>query len=181
MFLDLNGTLVLPTKQESLSEIKLILGADGAVRKLTENEFICPVVTVQSGIGKGRFTQQEFLNWFSVFFADLKMDVKGPYLCPHKFSEHCFCKKPQSLLYEQAAKDFAIDLSNSYVIGDTPMDVIAGKKIGAHSCLVRTGYDTKEDEFQEAKLSASFTGQSLGEVVDWILENETIHENSHKS
>lgn len=172
MFLDLNGTLVLPLKQRSLSEIKIIPGADLAVAKLIEEKLICPVITIQSGIAKGRFTEQEFRDWFSVFFTNLKLDLKGPYICPHRFAEPCICKKPNSFLYEQAAKDYSIDLSRSYVIGDTSWDVIAGKNIGGRGCLVRTGWAASESEYQNARPNASYIGQTLGDVVNWILKNE---------
>jgi histidinol-phosphate phosphatase family protein len=172
VFLDLNGTLVLPLKQKSLSEIKIIPGADLAVAKLIKEKLICPVITIQSGIAKGRFTEQEFRDWFSVFFTNLKLDLKGPYICPHRFAEPCICKKPNSFLYEQAAKDYSIDLSRSYVIGDTSWDVIAGKNIGGRGCLVRTGWGASESEYQNARPNASYIGQTLGDVVNWILRNE---------
>jgi histidinol-phosphate phosphatase family protein len=172
VFLDLNGTLVLPVKQESLAELKLIPGADRAVAVLLEANFICPVVTIQSGIGKGRFTDKEFRDWFSDVFRKLKLDIKGPYICPHRFAEPCECKKPNLFLYEQAAADHAIDLSRSYVIGDTAWDVIAGKKMGGQGCLVRTGWGENETEYQHAKPFVAYSGKSLNDVVGWILKNE---------
>ena len=172
MFLDLNGTLVLPLKSESLSEMRIIPGADLAVARLIEEKLICPVVTIQSGIAKGRFTEQEFRNWFSGFFMNLKLDIKGPYICPHRFAEDCMCKKPNTFLYEQAAKDYSIDLSKSYVIGDTNLDIIAGKNMGGHGCLVRTGCAVSESEYQKARPNASYIGETLGDVVNWILRNK---------
>ena len=174
VFLDLNGTLVLPLRQESLAEMELIYGVNLAVAKLLAANFICPVVTIQSGIGKGRFTEREFRDWFSVFFGELKLDIKGPYICPHHFAEDCICKKPNPFLYEQAAKDHAIDLSRSYVIGDTTWDVIAGKNMGGQGCLVRAGGALGETEYQKAKPYASYIGETLGDVVQWILEEELI-------
>jgi D-glycero-D-manno-heptose 1,7-bisphosphate phosphatase len=129
-------------------------------------------VTIQSGIGKGRFTDKEFRDWFSDFFRKLKLDIKGPYICPHRFAEPCECKKPNPFLYEQAATDHAIDLSRSYVIGDTAWDVIAGKNIGGHGCLVRTGWGENETEYQQAKPFMAYSGKNLNDVVSWILKNE---------
>ena len=172
VFLDLNGTLVSPLKPGSLSEMKIIPGADLAVAKLIEEKLICPVITVQSGIAKGRFTEKEFRSWFLVFFAKLKLEVKGPYICPHRFAEHCICKKPNLFLYEQAAKDYSIDLSKSYVIGDTNLDVLAGKNMGGYGCLVRTGWGVNESEYQNAIPNASYIGETLGDVVDWILRKK---------
>jgi histidinol-phosphate phosphatase family protein len=170
VFLDLNGTLVLPLRQESLSELALIPGADLPVAKLLAGGFICPVVTIQSGIGKCRFTEQEFRDWFVVFFRECKLDLKGPYICPHRFASACICKKPNPFLYEQAAKDHHIDLSSSYVIGDTAWDAMAGKNLGSRGCLVRTDGAIGETEYQKAKAYAAYIGQTLGEVVQWILE-----------
>jgi len=176
VFLDLNGTLVLPLRQESLAEIEPIPGANLAVEKLLAAKFICPVVTIQSGIAKGRFTEQEFRYWFSAFFGGLKLDVRRPYVCPHRFAEDCVCKKPNPFLYQQAAKDYGIDLSRSYVIGDTAWDVMAGKNMGGQGCLVRTGCAVDEAEYQKALPHAAYTGSTLGDVVQWILKHEQTGE-----
>ena len=98
VFLDLNGTLVLPLKQDSLDEMTLISGADVAITRLLAFGFVCPVVTVQARIEKGLFTEAEFRAWFADFFGNLGLDVKGPYVCPHRYSHPCPCEKPKSLL-----------------------------------------------------------------------------------
>ena len=82
VFLDLNGTVVLPLKQESLDEMTLIPGADVAITRLLAFGFVCPVVTVQARIEKGLFTEAEFRAWFAGFFSNLGLDVKEPYICP---------------------------------------------------------------------------------------------------
>src|SRR5215207_9906731 len=97
VFLDLNGTLVLPLKQERLSDLYPIPGAVGAVARLVRAGFLCPVITVQSRIAKGLFTSEEFLEWFRDFESALATEgavVRGPYVCPHRFAEPCACKKP---------------------------------------------------------------------------------------
>src|SRR5579863_5347665 len=86
VFLDLNGTLVDPLKQERLDELTLIPGAAGAVARIASAGFVCPVVTVQSRIAKGLFSMADFQTWFAAFAADLKGKgalVVGPYVCPH--------------------------------------------------------------------------------------------------
>jgi histidinol phosphatase-like enzyme len=60
VFLDLNGTLVEPLKQERLDELTLILGVAAAIARLSVAGFVCPVVTVQSRITKGLFTMRDF-------------------------------------------------------------------------------------------------------------------------
>jgi histidinol phosphatase-like enzyme len=77
VFLDLNGTIVLPLKQDTLEEMYLIDGADIAIQKLLSAGFVYPVVTVQARIEKGLFTEQKFRAWFAEFFQKYQLDVKG--------------------------------------------------------------------------------------------------------
>ena len=111
VFLDLNGTLVLPMKQERLADLYPIPGAVEAVARLTHAGFVCPVVTVQSRIAKGLFSADEFRRWFVGFADALRREgaeVAGPYVCPHRYVEPCACKKPNLLLYEQAAVELGV-------------------------------------------------------------------------
>lgn len=172
VFLDLNGTLVLPLKQESLQEMTLIPGADTAITRLLAAGFLCPVVTVQSRIEKGLFTETEFRAWFTRFFDNLKLGVKGPYICPHRYNSRCPCEKPNPFLYEQAAWELSIDLGRSYNIGDSPQDVQAAQRFGGRGCLVRTGWAAKDSVVEEARLSAAFVAASIIDAVEWILTIE---------
>src|SRR3954451_13428729 len=89
-FLDLNGTLVLPLKQERLEDLVPVPGAIDAVARLTRAGFVCPVVTVQSRIAKGLFTAVDFLDWFANFAAAARQqgaELHGPYVCPHRYSD----------------------------------------------------------------------------------------------
>jgi len=172
VFLDLNGTLVMPIKPERLSDLSLIEGADQAIARLSRAGFVCPVVTVQSRIAKNLFSEAEFRDWFRNFENQLKTrgaNICGPYVCPHHFAEPCLCKKPNTLLYEQAAADHGIDLRGSFTIGDTAADVGAACRFGGHGCLVRTGWAVGNAVIEEAAEYAACIADSLDEVVTWVL------------
>ncbi len=174
VFLDLNGTLVLPLKQDSLEEMTLIAGADGAVTRLLSFGLVCPVVTVQARIEKGLFTETEFRAWFVDFFGNLGFDVTGPYVCPHRYNHPCLCEKPNSLLYQQAAEELSLDLSQSYTIGDSPQDVEAARRFGGTGCLVRTGWATEIQVVEKARASAAFIGDTVTDAVEWIVGREDL-------
>jgi D-glycero-D-manno-heptose 1,7-bisphosphate phosphatase len=169
VFLDLNGTLVLPLKQETLDEMYLIPGADLAVRRLLAAGFVCPVVTIQARIEKGLFSGQDFRVWFREFFRKHDLDVKGPYVCPHRFNHPCPCKKPSPLLYEQAAADLQLNLPESYAVGDSPEDVLAAIAFGGTGCLVRTGWAADGRVVEAIRSTAHFVGPSIAEAADWIV------------
>lgn len=135
-FLDLHGTLVLPIKPQSLSELTLIEGAGQAVARLSRAGFLCPVVTVQSRIAKGFFSSDDFQKWFYDFSIGLRSygaEIVGPYVCPHRFRELCECKKPGTFLYELAASEQGVDLQQSFVIGDSADDVCAAYRFGGRA------------------------------------------------
>ena len=172
VFLDLNGTLVEPLKQDRLDELTLIPGVVEAVAKLTAAGFVCPVVTVQSRIAKGLFSMADFLAWFAAFAARLKVQgahVVGPYVCPHRRAEPCPCKKPNVLLYDRAATDHQLTAANCFVIGDSPDDVGAARRLGARGCLVRTGWASDPRVVETAMPDATIVVDSLAQAVDWIL------------
>lgn len=173
VFLDLNGTLVHPVEVERLSDLQPIDGVAEAVATLCAAGLICPVVTVQSRIEKGLFTEVEFHAWFSSFaqtMASRGAVLRGPYVCPHRFSTSCPCAKPNTLLYERAAAELRINLSESFTVGDTLADVRAGFRFGGAGCLVLTGYAAAEHPHDPATVP-SFTGRTLHEVAQWVLRH----------
>jgi D,D-heptose 1,7-bisphosphate phosphatase len=170
VFLDLNGTLVLPVKVEMPSEYQPIAGSIESVRLLNEAGFLCPVITVQSGISKGRYTEAKFMDWF----ADLQRTwaaqgalLCGVYLCPHSGSADCDCHKPEPKLYLDAARDHNIDCLQSYVVGDTLGDVRAGAAIGAKSAFVQTGWADRY--LPQHAGEAHYVGADLLAVAHWII------------
>jgi D-glycero-D-manno-heptose 1,7-bisphosphate phosphatase len=181
VFLDLGGTLVEPLKPERLEQLTLIPGVTEGVARLSAAGFVCPVVTVQSRIAKGIFSAADFERWFASFAATLRDRgalVVGPYVCPHRFAEPCACKKPNPLLYERAALEHGIDVTKSFVIGDSPDDVRAARRIGARGCLVRTGWAADPRVVQDAAPDATVIVASFEEAVDWILDSQIATRNA---
>jgi D-glycero-D-manno-heptose 1,7-bisphosphate phosphatase len=177
VFLDLNGTLVTPLKPQRLEELTLIPGVVDAVARLTAAGFVCPVVTVQSRIAKGLFSSADFEAWFASFSADLRArggHLVGPYVCPHRFAEPCQCKKPNTLLYERAASDYGLILVESFVIGDSPDDMHAARRLGARGCLVRTGWAADPEVAAKAAPTATANVDCLNDAVSWVLDSSGV-------
>lgn len=168
VFLDLNGTLVLPVQADSPFEYRPVPGAFAAIRLLNRLGFVCPVVTVQSRIEKGMISEVDFRSWFGSFVDEARgegADVAGLYLCPHRISSDCECGKPKPALYHRAAEELDIDCARSYVIGDTAADIGAADNIGAVGCLVLTGWG---DNAVAIEVGADYVGRDVFEVAAWI-------------
>ena len=173
VFLDLNGTLVESVQVDDLLKLTEIPGSLEAVAKLNNAGYLTPVVTVQSRIAKGYFSQQEFIDWFEQFkvkASDKQAKLLGPYLCPHSSQQLCKCSKPNSLLFERSAGELDIDLSGSYMIGDTPTDVFSAVNFGGRGCMVKTGWGHFRGNIEQVKPVADYIGDNLFDVVCWILE-----------
>jgi D-glycero-D-manno-heptose 1,7-bisphosphate phosphatase len=171
-FLDLNGTLVLPVRPAHLSEHVPVPGATDALRRLGEAGFLLPVITVQSGVSRGRFSLDEFLAWFTEFGAVALRDgaqLLGPYVCPHSFDGHCECQKPKPHLYRLAAAEWDIDIPGSVVIGDTLSDLRAARALGCRGVLVRTGWGEGAAGEASASGLADCVAADVAAAAEWVV------------
>ncbi|MBL8830274.1 MAG: HAD family hydrolase [Planctomycetaceae bacterium] len=144
ILLDRDGTLIAERNYlADPAQVELLPNAVAGLLKM--QQWGCPliVITNQSGLGRGYFTQNQLdavhahllhlLNSAGVKLAQI-------YVCPHAPDETCRCRKPLTGLVEQAVQDWRFDPRATVMIGDKACDVDLGLNVGARSLLVRTGY-----------------------------------------
>ncbi len=133
IFLDRDGTINRDTdylyKRE---DFEFLPGAVEALSMLRDAGYLLLVITNQSGIARGYYTEQDYhlLNaWMLETLRSQGVDISGTYFCPHhpeavirKYRMNCTCRKPKTGLYEKAMADFDIDPGTSYAIGDKIRD-----------------------------------------------------------
>ena len=145
VFLDRDGTINKSngfiTKPE---QFELIPGAAEAIKKINKSGYLAIVITNQPVIARGDCTFEELQLIHDKMETELGKEgafIDGLYFCPHhsdkgfpgerpEYKCDCDCRKPKSGLFIQAAKDFNINLSQSYMIGDSENDVKAGMNAG---------------------------------------------------
>jgi D-glycero-D-manno-heptose 1,7-bisphosphate phosphatase len=146
-FLDRDG--VINEETEYLSEpdkVKIITGVPEALRKLKDAGFVTIVVTNQSGVARGYYEEESVLKVHERIQHLLKQDntaIDAFYYCPHHpdHGESCECRKPAPGMLLDAAKEFDIDLSESFLVGDRLSDLKAAQAAGCKDAyLVKTGY-----------------------------------------
>jgi D-glycero-alpha-D-manno-heptose 1-phosphate guanylyltransferase len=144
LVLDRDGTII--EEREYLADsagVKLIPGAGAALRELKKMGFSLVLITNQSGIARGFFSEavlQEIHARLEQLLAEAGVRLDGIYICPHRPEDDCRCRKPKLGLMQQAASDLGFTLEHSIVIGDKASDVEMGRNAGAITFLVRTGY-----------------------------------------
>ena len=156
IFLDRDGTLNIDYGYvNEIDNFKFIDGAIDALRELKKMGYMLVLVTNQSGIARGYFSEEQFLQlteWMDWSLAEQDVDLDGIYYCPHhpegkgEYKEDCDCRKPKPGMLLQAIKELKIDPTQSIMVGDKVEDLKAG--IGAEvkmNVLVRTGKPVTEE------------------------------------
>lgn len=171
VFLDRDGTLALNVPYCSRAEdLEVFADAPEALALLKQDGFKLIVVTNQSGIARGYFTEAiltEIHLKMARLLAQRGAEVDGVYYCPHHPDDGCLCRKPGTLLLIQAASDHDIDLAGSFFVGDNAMDIEAGRAVGCRTVLVTTG----PRHGGGVTVPADFTADSLIEAGRWIVRN----------
>ena len=128
-------------------------------------------ITNQSGIGRGCFKFEDFLNYNNKVLEELgkhNIKIEKTYVCQHAPEENCECRKPKAKMIKEAAKEFGIDLNMSFMIGDRKTDVEMGQNAGCKSILVLTGKGMEEKEGAKA----DYIAKDLLDAAKWILTND---------
>ncbi len=170
VFIDRDGTLIEEVNFLSrLEDLQFFSYTAEAVRILKENGFLIIVVTNQSGIGRGIFDEAAMRRIHEKIQADLPEKLDAFYFCPHLPDEGCACRKPNPGMIEAACRDFAIDLENSWIIGDKAIDIETGFNAKIKTAMVMTGYGRKD--IKKLAKMPDFAAENLLEAVKLITEN----------
>jgi len=181
IFLDRDGTLNFDYGWiTSPSKIELLPGAGEAVRAINDAGLLAVLVTNQPVIARGECTIEELAaihQKLEDLLAQSQARLDAIYYCPHhpeagvagerpEFKIRCHCRKPAPGLFEAAARDLPIDVSRSWMIGDSERDLGAAAAFGIPAALV----SSNQEYFKESILSkCELRANSVGEAVQIIL------------
>jgi len=178
VFMDRDGTINEEVGYLSrIEELKLIPGAAEAIRLVNHEGMKTVVVTNQSGVARGFFTEEIVRIIHSSLDEMLRREgafIDRFYYCPHHPTEGnepyrraCDCRKPAPGMILQAARELDIDLTASYVVGDMLKDLDAGRSVGAKGILVRTGYGNNIVITDKPV----YIAEDLLDAVKWIMND----------
>ena len=179
VFLDRDGTINRYVGfLRNIDDFELIEGVSEAIKRINESGYLAIVVTNQPVIARGEVTVDELTeihNKMETLLGEEGAYVDAIYYCPHhpdsgfageikELKIKCECRKPSPGMLLKAAKDYNIDLSESWMIGDRESDVLTGINAGCHTALIsdQTANETK----------AELVCNSLFETVNNILINK---------
>jgi len=178
IFLDRDGTIIEDSGYISRpDQIKFIPGSIEAIKMLKEAGFKVFVITNQSGVARGYFSEDMLQTIDKVMHRHILnggTHLDGIYYCPHHpehgvypYKQECDCRKPQTGLIKKAVKEHNVDLAQSYMIGDHSCDMEAGANAGLKTLFLLTGHGEKEQT--KVKHKPIHTAKNLLEAVKWLL------------
>ncbi len=150
LFLDRDGVIIEDTDYISdPARVSLIPGAAAALARARDAGFRLVVLTNQSGIGRGYYTDRDFAAVqmrVDHLLAEAGIVLDAVYYCPHAPEAACNCRKPRPGLLDAAAASFTWTSDRAWMIGDKLSDVRLGRQAGLGAYLVRTGQGDKSAE-----------------------------------
>lgn len=178
VFVDRDGTLCehVPYLDEP-SEVRLLPTVADGVRRLNDAGVPVIVVTNQSGIGRGYFSERTMhrVNARLLYqLADRNASVRDLYYCPHHPDDGCACRKPEPGLIERAAADHALDPTRSYLLGDRASDVAAGRRAGCTPILFPSPETDEAVRRGERDTRAARRVATFAEAVDSVLDDPAL-------
>lgn len=168
VFLDRDGVLNEdnPNYVWEVAKFKLLPRVPEAIRMLKEAGYILVVVTNQSGIAKGLYTEADVMNCWEYLQSQCDNSIDAHYFAPYhpKYDSESLTRKPNSLMLEKAIAKYHLDTTQCWLVGDSERDILAAHKQNIRTVKVRTGKN------ESTSTQTDFWAGDLYEACKFIVD-----------
>ena len=183
LFLDRDGVVNIDTVHPyRIEDFEFTPGIFDLCREFRDMGFLIIIITNQAGIAKGLYSTRDFnilTDWMTDEFRKNDIIISKVYFCPHhpekgfageraELKVECECRKPAPGMILKAAKDLNLDLSRSWMIGDSTADLACARAAKVKAVLVRTGNGGMDGKFP---VQADHTFDSLPHATRFIVSH----------
>ena len=167
IFLDRDGTLMREVDYCGDPEkVAVFPEAAAALRRLKEKGYKLVIITNQSGIGRGYFSEEVYREVEKEFLRQLGDGlIDASYYCPDLPTSNSIRRKPGPGMVFEAQRDHRLDLRRSFFIGDKASDIGCGENAGVRTILVQTGYGAGEN------CRPDWVARDIAHAADIILQH----------
>ncbi|MHA2035558.1 MAG: D-glycero-alpha-D-manno-heptose-1,7-bisphosphate 7-phosphatase [Promethearchaeota archaeon] len=173
IILDRDGTLIEDKDYAyKIKDLEILPGVIDGLRILQE-KFLFFIVTNQSGIGRGYYTEEDFHKFNNHLIQILEnenIEILKTYFCPHLKEDNCECRKPKTKFIEEIINGFNVDIKKSWMFGDHPSDIQFGINGGCRTVFLTTGHGEKHvDELKSLEIEPTIISNDFLSAVRKIL------------
>jgi len=174
IILDRDGTLIEDKDYAyKIEDFELLPGVIKGLKILQKN-FLLFIVTNQSGIGRGYYTDREFHKFNDHLIGILKENqirIERTFYCPHIKEDNCECKKPKIKYIREIIDGWNVDIFNSWVIGDHPSDILFGINAGSKTVYLISGHGKKHlHELEVEGIKPTMISSNFLNAAEKIIE-----------
>ena len=158
-----------------LADFHFLPGSLKALRLLNENRVKVIIVSNQAGVSKGYFTNSKLEDVNSFMLDEVGKAggrIEEVYYCVHKDEDNCNCRKPKTGMLDAAIKKYRVEPKDTYIIGDSKVDMLAGKMVGMKTIFVLSGKTGEVEMKKWVEIKPDYVFGGLLDAVKWILAKE---------
>lgn len=185
IFLDRDGVINENVKDMNrVEQFVMLPNVSKAIKKINDAGYLAIIITNQPIIAKGFLSFETLENIHEKMKDELRKDgahIDDIFVCPHhpkkgfpgeivELKIDCACRKPKPGLFLQAIKKYNIDVSKSWMIGDSKSDVVAAKNAGINSIFIPDKGSGAEHETKLKEVKPDFEKKDLMDAVKLILD-----------
>jgi rfaE bifunctional protein nucleotidyltransferase chain/domain len=151
-------------------KFKFLPNALEGLKRLQDMDLRLAIVTNQPGIGNGYYEKEDFFKVNQAMFRGLgakKILIEKIYYCPHSAGDKCSCRKPNIGMFEKAKEQMRNNMEHSFMIGDSEVDIAAGKAAGCTTILIGNN---------EVKTKPDYKAKDLLDAAHIIAEHQRKHD-----
>ena len=172
IILDRDGTLIEDKNfAYKIEDFELLPGVLEGL-ELLQRDFLFFIVTNQSGIGRGFYSENDFFkfnNHLIKVMEENQIRIEKTFYCPHIKEENCDCRKPNPKFIKEIANQWDIDLECSWMIGDHPSDIQFGINGGCKTVYMITGHGERHlRDLEDNKINPTIIHSNFLEAVEEI-------------
>ena len=174
LFLDRDGILdelvFYPSHNEweaprRVEDVRMIEGIRAPLQRLVDAGWLLFIVTNQPNVAKGKATVDDVLAVHDRIVRDLGVPIAKSYQCFHQASDRCICRKPSPYFLQEAAREFDVDLAQSWMVGDQDSDLLCGRNAGTRVALM----EHRGSEHKRGNVEPDLRVNSLEELVSALI------------
>ncbi len=144
-----------------LSDLRMIEGVSAPLRRLADAGWLLFIITNQPSFAKGKTSKEELVEVHEAVVNALEVPITKSYLCFHQAEDRCECRKPSPHFLREAAREFDVDLAQSWMVGDQDSDLACGRAAGCRVALI----EHRGSEHKRGRIEPDLRVRDLAELA----------------